>query len=182
VTLLLAGFETTANSLTWAWILLMQHPDVYEEWQHSLGTSAAFTKAVFDETLRLYPSAWILGRRALGDDHVGGVDIPAGAAVTISPFLLHRHPKFWDDAEAFRPHRFLPGGARPAHRYAYIPFGAGHRYCIGATYAHDEAAMILDELGRRFTFRSEHVADARPEHKFVLRAPDPLPVTVHHRR
>jgi cytochrome P450 len=137
---------------------------------------------VFDETLRLYPSAWILGRRALGDDHVGGVDIPAGAAVTISPFLLHRHPKFWDDAEAFRPHRFLPGGARPAHRYAYIPFGAGHRYCIGATYAHDEAAMILDELGRRFTFRSEHVADARPEHKFVLRAPDPLPVTVHHRR
>jgi cytochrome P450 len=182
VTLLLAGFETTANSLTWAWILLMQHPDVYEEWQHSLGTSAALTNAVFDETLRLYPSAWILGRRALGDDHVGGVDIPAGAAVTISPFLLHRHPKFWDDAEAFRPHRFLPGGARPAHRYAYIPFGAGHRYCIGATYAHDEAAMILDELGRRFTFRSQHVADACPDHKFVLRAPDPLPVTVHRRR
>jgi len=181
VTLLLAGFETTANSLTWAWILLMQHPDVYEEWQHSLGTSAALTKAVFDETLRLYPSAWILGRRALSDDHVGGVDIPAGAAVTISPFLLHRHPKFWDDAEAFRPHRFLPGGARPTHRYAYIPFGAGHRYCIGATYAHDEAEMILDELGRRFTFRSEHVADARPEHKFVLRAPDPLRVTVHRR-
>ena len=75
----------------------------------------------------------------------------------------------------------LPGGVRPAHRYAYIPFGAGHRYCIGATYAHDEAEMILDELGRRFTFRSEHVADARPEHKFVLRAPDPLSVTVHHR-
>ena len=99
MTLLLAGFDTTANSLTWAWILLMQHPDVYEEWQHSLGTSATLTKAVFDETLRLYPSAWILGRRALGDDHVGGVDIPAGAAVTISPFLLHRHPKFWDDAE-----------------------------------------------------------------------------------
>jgi len=181
-TLLLAGFETTANSLTWAWILLMQHPDVYEEWQHSLGTSAELTKAVFDETLRLYPSAWILGRRALGDDHVGGVDIPAGTTVTISPFLLQRHPKFWDDADMFRPHRFLPGGARPAHRYAYIPFGAGHRYCIGATYAHDEAAMILAELGRRFTFRSQHVADASPEHKFVLRAPDPLPVTVHHRR
>jgi enediyne biosynthesis protein E7 len=180
-TLLLAGFETTANSLTWAWILLMQHPDVYAEWQHSLGTPSEHTKAVFDETLRLYPSAWVLGRRALGDDSVGGVDIPAGTTVTISPFLLHRHPKFWDDADMFLPHRFLPGGARPAHRYAYIPFGAGHRYCIGATYAHDEAAMILAELGRRFTFRSQHVADARPEHKFVLRAPDPLPVTVHHR-
>ena len=180
-TLLLAGFETTANSLTWAWILLMQHPDVYAEWQDSLGTPSEHTKAVFDETLRLYPSAWVLGRRALGDDSVGGVDIPAGTTVTISPFLLHRHPKFWDDADMFLPHRFLPGGARPAHRYAYIPFGAGHRYCIGATYAHDEAAMILAELGRRFTFRSQHVADARPEHKFVLRAPDPLPVTVHHR-
>jgi enediyne biosynthesis protein E7 len=177
-TLLLAGFETTANSLTWAWILLMQHPDVYEEWQHSLGTPSELTKAVFDETLRLYPSAWILGRRALGDDRIGGVDIPAGTAVTISPFLLQRHPKFWDDADTFRPHRFLPGGARPAHRYAYIPFGAGHRYCIGAAYANDEAAMILAELGRRFTFRSQHVADASPEHKFVLRAPDPLPVTV----
>jgi enediyne biosynthesis protein E7 len=178
VTLLLAGFETTANSLTWAWILLMQHPDVYEEWQHSLRTSSEFTTAVFDETLRLYPSAWILGRRALGADRVGGVVIPAGATVTISPFLLHRNPKFWDDADSFRPHRFLPGGTRPAHRYAYIPFGAGHRYCIGAAYALDEAAMILDELGRRFTFRSRHVADARPEHKFVLRAPDPLPVIV----
>jgi cytochrome P450 len=134
---------------------------------------------VFDETLRLYPSAWILGRRALGDDRVGGVDIPAGTSVTISPFLLQRHPKFWEDANTFRPHRFLPGGTRPAHRYAYIPFGAGHRYCIGATYACDEAAMILTELGRRFTFRSQYVADASPEHKFVLRAPDPLPVTVH---
>jgi enediyne biosynthesis protein E7 len=178
-TLLLAGFETTANSLTWAWILLMQHRDIYEEWQHSLGTSSELTKAVFDETLRLYPSAWILGRRALGDDSVGGVDIPAGTAVTISPYLLQRHPKFWDDAGTFRPHRFLPGGVRPAHRYAYIPFGAGHRYCIGAAYAQDEAVMILAELGRRFTFRSQHVADASPEHKFVLRAPDPLPVTVH---
>jgi enediyne biosynthesis protein E7 len=178
-TLLLAGFETTANSLTWAWILLMQHPDIYQEWQRSLGTPSELTKAVFDETLRLYPSAWILGRRALGDDRVGGVDIPAGTSVTISPFLLQRHPKFWEDADTFRPHRFLPGGTRPAHRYAYIPFGAGHRYCIGAIYAHDEAEMILAELGRRFTFRSQHVADASPEHKFVLRAPDPLPVTVH---
>jgi enediyne biosynthesis protein E7 len=178
-TLLLAGFETTANSLAWAWILLMQHRNVYQEWQRSLGTPSDLTKAVFDETLRLYPSAWILGRRALGDDRVGGVDIPAGTTVTISPFLLQRHPKFWEDADTFRPHRFLPGGARPAHRYAYIPFGAGHRYCIGAIYAHDEAEMILAELGRRFTFRSHHVADASPEHKFVLRAPDPLPVTVH---
>lgn len=183
VTLLLAGFETTANSLTWAWILLMQNPDVYAEWQHGLVRNgrSELTKAVFDETLRLYPSAWILGRRAIGDDHVGGVVIPAGSAVTISPYLLQRHPMFWDDADAFRPGRFLAGGSRPTHRYAYIPFGAGHRYCIGASYAHDEAAVILTELGRRFTFRSVHVAAALPEHKFVLRAPDPLPVTVHRR-
>jgi enediyne biosynthesis protein E7 len=185
VTLLLAGYETTANSLTWAWILLMQYPDIYAEWQHILDTdpsrAAELTKALFDETLRLYPSAWLLGRRALADDHVGGIAIPAGAAVTISPFLLHRHPQFWDDPETFRPQRFLTGGARPTHRYAYIPFGAGHRYCIGSSYAHDEAAMILTALGRRYTFRSAHIADAQPEHKFVLRAPDPLPVTVRRR-
>jgi enediyne biosynthesis protein E7 len=185
VTLLLAGYETTANSLTWAWILLMQHPDIYAEWQHILDTDPAhapeLTKALFDETLRLYPSAWLLGRRALADDRVGGVAIPAGSTVTISPFLLHRHPQFWDDPETFRPHRFLVGGPRPTHRYAYIPFGAGHRYCIGSAYAHDEAAMILTALGRRFTFRSAHTENARPEHKFVLRAPDPFPVTVHRR-
>jgi cytochrome P450 len=183
VTLLLAGYETTANSLTWAWILLMQHSDIYAEWQHTLDTQHGpeLTKALFDETLRLYPSAWVLGRRALADDRVGGVAIPAGSAVMISPFLLHRHPRFWDEPETFRPHRFLPGGTRPTHRYAYIPFGAGHRYCIGSAYAHDEAAMILTALGRRFTFRSAHTAQARPEHKFVLRAPDPFPVTVHRR-
>jgi cytochrome P450 len=185
VTLLLAGYETTANSLTWAWILLMQHPGIYAEWQHALDTDAPnapeLTKALFDETLRLYPSAWVIGRRALGDDRVAGVAIPAGAAVTISPFLLHRHPGFWDDPETFRPDRFLLGGARPTHRYAYIPFGAGHRYCIGSSYAHDEAAMILTALGRRYTFESAHSADARPEHKFVLRAPAPFPVTVSRR-
>ena len=185
VTLLLAGYETTANSLTWAWILLMQHPDIYAEWQHTLDTdpdhATELTKALFDETLRLYPSAWVLGRRALADDRVGKVAIPAGSAVTISPFLLHRHPQFWDEPETFRPHRFLARGVRPTHRYAYIPFGAGHRYCIGSSYAHDEAAMILTALGRRFTFRSTHAADARPEHKFVLRAPDPSPVTVYRR-
>ena len=182
VTLLLAGFETTANSLTWAWILLMQHQEIYADWQRSIGTHDLVTRAVFAETIRLYPSAWILGRRALGPDHVGGVDIPAGAAITISPFLLHRHPAFWVEPDAFRPQRFLPGGSLPSHRYAYIPFGAGHRYCIGATYAGDEAAMILSELGRRFTFTSEHVDDVSPEHKFVLRAPDPLRVTVHRRK
>jgi cytochrome P450 len=185
VTLLLAGYETTANSLTWAWILLMQHPGIYAKWQQALDSDDSnapeLTKALFDETLRLYPSAWVIGRRALGDDHVAGVAIPAGAAVTISPFLLHRHPGFWDDPETFRPDRFLLGGARPTHRYAYIPFGAGHRYCIGSSYAHDEAAMILTALGRRYTFTSAHSADARPEHKFVLRAPDPFPVTVYRR-
>ena len=185
VTLLLAGYETTANSLTWALILLMQHPDVYEEWQQALDSDASnaseLTKALFDETLRLYPSAWVIGRRSLSEDRIAGFAIPTGAAITISPFLLHRHPGFWDDPETFRPNRFLPGGARPTHRYAYIPFGAGHRYCIGSSYAHDEAAMILTALGRRYTFASAHTAEARPEHKFVLRAPDPFPVTVYRR-
>src|ERR1700757_4320208 len=82
VTLLLAGYETTANSLTWAWILLMKHPDIYAEWQSTLDTDSAhapeLTRALFDETLRLYPSAWVIGRRAIADDRVGEVAVPAG--------------------------------------------------------------------------------------------------------
>lgn len=185
VTLLLAGYETTANSLTWTWILLMRHPELYARWQELLDTgsddAARYTRALFDETLRLYPSAWVIGRRAVSDDVVGTVAVPAGASVTISPFLLHRHPEFWCDPEEFRPERFLAGGVKPTHRYAYIPFGAGHRFCVGSAYAHEEAALILGAIGRRFVLRPVGSADARPDHKFVLRAPDPFAVTVHRR-
>ncbi|MFX0576074.1 cytochrome P450 [Nocardia nepalensis] len=184
VTLLLAGYETTANSLTWAWILLGRNVSTYREWQRELdaGDEKKFTKAIFDETLRLYPSAWVIGRRAIAADRVGELTIPAGASITISPFLLHRHPGFWADADRFDPGRFRPGGHRPGHRYAYIPFGGGPRFCIGSGYALAEAHLILSTLGRRYTFAATDDGEPKPTHKFVLRAPDPYSVLVQRRR
>ncbi|OBB94637.1 hypothetical protein A5782_08975 [Mycobacterium sp. 852002-40037_SCH5390672] len=182
LTLLLAGFETTANSLSWTWILLSQHRMLYAKLQQSLdlqGEQSALLRAVLEESFRLYPSAWVIGRRAVNDDHVDGVDITAGSAVLISPFLIQRHPRWWPNPDEFRPERFLPGGQRPTNHYAHIPFGAGPRYCLGAAYALQEAVIIIATLAQRFTFwpiRSPD--DIEPELKFVLRAPDPFPVTV----
>lgn len=187
LTLLLAGYETTANSLTWAWILLAAHPDAYRQLQRDERACQAhdepteWATAVFSETLRLYPSAWIIGRRALSADRIGDVSIPEDSSVIISPFLLQRHPRYWADADTFDPARFVSGGRRPTERYAYIPFGAGPRFCIGSMYAVEEAALVLSTLTRRFTFRAHNPAEViEPQHKFVLRAPDPFEMTVSH--
>jgi cytochrome P450 len=183
LSLLLAGFETTANSLTWAWILLMQHPDMYARLQESVdseGQQSPLLRAVMQESFRLYPSAWIIGRRAIEDDHIDGVHIASGTSVFISPYLIQRHPRWWPDANHYRPERFLPDGHRPSDRYAYIPFGAGPRFCLGSAYAMEESLIIMAELLRRFAFRPvDEVHDVRPQLKFVLRAPDPFWVTVH---
>ena len=161
--------------------LLMQHPEVYVR----LADSPDLARGVAEETLRLYPTAWILSRVAAVDDQVGGVDIAAGTNVVISPFLLHRHPGWWDRPDRFEPGRFgLEQRKRPRlpHRYAYIPFGAGPRFCIGSTYALEEARLILSRLARQFTFAPvADIDDVCPEFKFVLRSPDPLLVTVHNR-
>jgi enediyne biosynthesis protein E7 len=186
LSLLLAGFETTANSLTWAWILLMQHPEVYARLQASVdseGQQSPLLRAVMQESFRLYPSAWIIGRRAIDDDHIDGVDIAAGTCVFISPYLIQRHPRWWPDANEYRPERFLPDGHRPSDRYAYIPFGAGPRFCLGSNYAMEESLIIMTDLLRWFSFRSvDEAHSARPQLKFVLRAPDPFRVTVHSRQ
>jgi enediyne biosynthesis protein E7 len=177
-TLLIAGFETTAHTVNWAWVLLMQHPEVYAR----LADSSDLARGVVEETLRLYPTAWIISREAAVDDQVGGVDIAAGTTVVISPFLLHRHPRWWRHPDRFEPGRFGPGRPRLSHRYAYIPFGAGPRFCIGTTYALEEARLILSRLARQFTFAPvADIDDVCPEFKFVLRPSDPLLVTVHNR-
>jgi cytochrome P450 len=185
LTVLLAGYETTANALTWVWILTARHPEARRDWEAALagsdGAGERHTLAVFRETLRLYPPAWVIGRRAIEDDQIGKHRIPAGAVITISPFALHRHPKYWSRPDEFDPSRFLPGGERPRNRYAYIPFGAGPRYCIGAPYADAEAAEILPPIARRFRFELITEVPEQPESRFVLRAPAPLWVRVEER-
>ena len=160
VTFIVAGHETAASALTWAWALLAAHPSEQERLQRESdevlgGRPATFAdyaqlpvaRAVFDETLRLYPPAWLITRKAAEADVVAGHDIPAGALVILSPWLLHRHPGAWSEPESFQPARFLDG---TADRNAFIPFGAGPRMCIGRDFAYVEATLMLASISGRY--------------------------------
>lgn len=161
-TLLVAGHETTALALFWALYLLALAPDVQEAVAREAAgleltpeTAAAdldrlvVTRAVVQETLRLYPPAYTVVRLAKGPDKVAGHDVPAGSLMIVSVWVLHRHKKLWRDPELFDPRRFLPGVA-PPDRFAYLPFGIGPRVCIGAQFALTEAVTVLATLLKRF--------------------------------
>lgn len=161
VTMVIAGHETVASAISWTLHLLATHPGeqarVHAELDEVLGGRApawadlpalARTRAVLDESLRLYPPAWVVSRRAVADDEIDGVAVPAGTLVIISPWLLHRRPDVFADPEAFRPDRFLGDAARTVSRGAYLPFGAGPRLCIGRDFALVESVLVLAELLR----------------------------------
>lgn len=165
-TLLLAGHETTANALTWTWYLLSQYPEVETKLHAELDAVLAgrlptiddlprlvYTRMVFDETLRLYPPAWIVARRAIEGDTLGPYEVEPGAAIILSTYVTHRHREFWEEPERFDPERFRPGRAEKQHRYAYFPFGGGPRQCIGNTFAQMEATLILAALTQRYKLR-----------------------------
>jgi cytochrome P450 len=180
LTLALAGHETTANALTWTLYLLSRHPDVerrlFAEVSAVLGGRAPtladlprlpFTKAILEESMRLYPPVWAVERRALGDDVVGGYRIRKGSIVGICTYALHRHPRHWDNPEGFDPDRFLAakdGGGR--HRWAYIPFGGGPRMCIGNNMAMMETQICLAMIAQRF--RLDLVAGQRVEYEATV--------------
>ena len=160
MTMLIAGHETVASALTWAWLLLDRHPqervrlqaEVQSVLSGRLPISADLsalvrTARVFSEALRLYPPAWVISRKAIEPDQILGYDIPQGALVIISPFVVHRQPEFWPDPEAFQPERFAQD---PSHRFAYIPFGGGPRLCIGNQFAQVEAQLILAQVLQRY--------------------------------
>ena len=180
VTFIMAGHETTANGLTWTLYLLSQSP----EWRERAEVEAdeAFDplhpaslercevlRAVFEEALRLYPPAATLTRQAIADDEILGVRIPAGTVVAISPYVLHRRRGLWDNPDAFDPSRFL--GERREHidRFAYIPFGAGPRVCIGMAFAIQEAIIILANLLRSFRFELVEGHPVMPRQRVTLR-------------
>jgi cytochrome P450 len=158
ITFLLAGHETTANALTWTFYLISRHPEVEQrllsELAEVLGgrtptlevvSKLTYTKSVIQESMRLYPPIWIIERRVIEEDVVDGYTLPAGSAVVISPYALHRHPAFWDRPEEFDPSRF--DSPAPA---AYIPFGAGPRSCIGSEFAMLEAQLITAMVMQSF--------------------------------
>ena len=161
VTFIVAGHETVASALTWSWALLAEHPEVQSALQREsdevLGgrpptfadyARLPYARAVLDEALRLFPPAWLITRQALGPDTLAGRDIPAGALVILSPWLLHRHPSVWRDPERFDPTRFLDGRA---DRTAFVPFGAGPRQCIGRDFSYVEGVLMLSVIAGRYS-------------------------------
>jgi cytochrome P450 len=164
ITILIAGHETVASALTWTFYLLAKHPQTWEKLGAEVGTvlsgrlpatadldNLPFTASLFDEALRLYPPAWIITRKAVEADQIGGYDVPPGALVLISPYTIHRHAEFWQRPEEFWPERFVQGGG--AQRFAYIPFGGGPRLCIGNQFALIEGRMIIAMVAQRFQLK-----------------------------
>ncbi len=161
-TLILAGHETTAVTLFWAMILLAEAPDeqqrvadeasgitIEPETAHAAMAGLVRTRAVVNETLRLFPAAFTLVRETIARDRAGEVDLPVGTLVMIAPWVLHRHQALWQDADAFIPDRFMPDQPAPS-RFAFMPFGAGPRICVGAQFALAEATLVLASLIGRF--------------------------------
>jgi len=159
MTIFIAGHETTALALTWAWYLLSQNPrveqrlydgvDAVDTGRDPLEAYArlSYTTAVIKETLRLYPPAWVLGRRAIRDTEIAGYRVARGSVVFASPYVTHRNPRWFDEPQAFRPQRWETLGELP--RFAYFPFGGGTRTCIGESFAWIEAVLALATLARR---------------------------------
>ncbi|MGL4440660.1 MAG: cytochrome P450 [Bosea sp. (in: a-proteobacteria)] len=189
VTFIGAGHETTANVLTWSLYLLARAPHIREEVEREAtnagddvvaaaldGNRLAMTRAVIEEAMRLYPPVATLTRSAKEADTAVGIDIPKGALVVIPPYVIHRHKKLWDQPNSFVPERFLPG--QRIDRFAYLPFGAGPRICVGMQFAMVEAMIALSTLTRALRF--DYAADSEPEpmQRITLRPKDGMPMTV----
>ena len=174
MTFLLAGHETTALSLSWAWFLLSENPEAENKLHHELarvldGKNPSFedlprlcyTEAVVKESVRLYPPAWSLARTAAEDFEIGGYLVPAGSNVVMSQWIMHRDPRFFPSPEQFDPGRWFEEPTQRLPRFAYFPFGGGPRYCVGASFAMMEATLLLAAIAQRFRLRMV------PGHKVV---------------
>jgi enediyne biosynthesis protein E7 len=192
VTLLLAGHETTASTLSWTLYLVDRHPDVAARLrdeavavlgdrppEHADLGRLTYTAQVVQEAMRLFPPVWILPRQAVADDEVAGYRVPAGADVVICPYTMHRHPGLWRDPDRFDPDRFDPPATADRPRYAYIPFGGGPRFCVGSQLGTMEAIFVVAALSRELRLRGVPGHTAVPEPMLSLRVRGGLPMTVH---
>jgi cytochrome P450 len=191
VTFLVAGYETTAIGLTWALYLLSLHPEAWErvraEVEAVLGdrTPTAtdlprleFTRRVFDEALRLYPPVYAVARDAVQSDTIGGFDISARSVVILSPYVTHRHPRFWPDPEAFDPDRFTPERSAGRPRFAWYPFLGGPHQCIGQQFAVFEAVVAIATVVRSFRLALPPGAVVEPEPVLTIRPRGGMNMTV----
>ena len=165
LTLVVAGYETTASTLHWMWYEIANHPEVHSSLQAELEaksgdglpqmeefTQFELTRAVLDETLRLYPAGWLITRQALADDVVGGIPLPRGTEVYISPYIIQRHPAYWSDPDKFRPERFTGPNASAIRSTAFLPFSLGPRKCIGEAMARMEMQIHLMLIAKQLRF------------------------------
>jgi cytochrome P450 len=177
-----AGHETTAQLLTWAWKLLSENPQVESKLHEELSRvlngrtptvedvpNLTYTRMIVDETLRLYPPVAMFPRDVVNDDEIEGYLIPKGTMVFVGPYMTHRHPEFWDRPLEFHPEHFAPGQAEKRPQYAYYPFSAGPRTCIGNHFALLEATLVLAELAQRLTLRLLPGQNLEPEFVGTLR-------------
>lgn len=164
MTIFIAGHETSANVLMWVFYELSRNEAIQErlaEEVKKLGNRSLnfedlhqleYTGQVLNETMRLYPPVWHLGRMNLAPDSIGGYELPAGSHVRMSPLVLHRHPDFWEDPNTFNPDRFSKEAIKSQDPYQFIPFGAGPRLCAGRNFAMMEMVLILATLSQKFKF------------------------------
>jgi cytochrome P450 len=163
LTLIVAGHETTASTLNWTWYLISQHPEVEQRLSEELRREDfsepndlpkfSYTRRVLEEAMRLYPTGWLLARRALHDDQLGEFFVPAGTEIHVPTYFIHRNPNIWEEPESFDPDRFLPGNSKRRHRLATIPFSAGPRNCIGEHFARVEMQIHLMTIARFLRLR-----------------------------
>lgn len=185
----MAGHETTANTLSWAWFLLSQAPWARAALKTELDTVLAgrmptyddvarlpYTRAVIEETLRLYPPVPILAREALADDTIGGVATPKGSLVMVVPWLLHRNPELWPRADHFEPERFLGATRGGQSKFGYVPFAIGPRICAGLAFGLTESILSLAILAQGFEAELEPGTDVQPVCRLTLRPGERLPM------
>lgn len=180
--LIVAGHETSANALAWTLYLLSQHPEVEQKLLDEVNSIVGnrsitaddlmqlnYTRQVIQESMRLYPPAWIVDRQALEDDEVGGYLIPKNAITLLYIYGTHRNPKYWKDPDTFNPDRFSKENMKDLPNYAYFPFGGGPRLCIGNNFAMFEMQILLTQLVKQFTFTLEPNQIIEPQPMVTLR-------------
>ncbi len=187
VTIVLAGHETTANALTWAWTLLAQHPEVeaklHEELAEVLGgdlpslehvRQLTYTDMIIKETMRLYPPIPEFGRQAQEDVQLGDYAVPAGTIIIVPVYAVHHDARWFDEPDTFRPERFAKEAAATLPKFAYLPFSGGPRVCIGNSFAQMEAVLLLATLAQRYRLSLEPGQTVTPEATLTLRPKENL--------
>jgi cytochrome P450 len=195
LSMLNAGHALTCDGITWTWFLLSQHPSIARRLEEEIDAIVgdrpiAFTdlqqltylSMVVQESMRVYPPAWGIGRTAINADNIGGYPIPAGGFVAISPYVIHRLPTLWDDPDVFDPDRFSPARSENRHRFAYFPFGSGPRICPAGSYALLETELVIATVAQQY--RIEQVPGQRiePRPRMSLQPNPDVWMTLHKRR